>query len=81
MVSVATHVFRGLTGPLLGIELCYFNTMHIFLAHIRAHKKSDVFYAVFSSVVFALITLCVAVEGMFDKFQIKTTQAGRSHTH
>ena len=64
-----------------GIELClYFKTMHIFLAHRRACLKSNVFYVVFSSVMFALIVIFVTIEGMLGGCRIKTTREGQSHT-
>jgi hypothetical protein len=48
-----------------GIELVlYFKTMRIYLARRRNPRKSDVFYAVFSTVMFLMVTIWVSVISM-----------------
>ena len=62
-----THDVR-LTGPLSGIELCfYFKTMHIFLTRGRVRHKSDMLFGVFSAVMFFLVTIYVAILGIFGQ--------------
>ena len=49
-----------LTGPLPGIQLVlYFRTMRILLNCGSKHNQSDMFYAVFSSVMLLLITVWI----------------------
>ena len=57
-----------LTGPLSGVELCfYFKTMHIFLARGIARHRSDILYGVFSTMMFLLVTIWVAILGIFGQ--------------
>lgn len=65
MVGLTAHASYGLIGPSPGIELClYIRTIHVFLGRRRAPRESDVFYAVFSSVLLLLVTIWVAVDAM-----------------
>ena len=58
----------GLTGPLSGVQLAfYFKTMLVFLGRRRERWSSDVFYAVFSSVMLLLITVRVASDGLYGE--------------
>lgn len=59
---------RGLTDQLLGIELLlYFRTMRVFFARRRRPHKSDTFYAIFSTVMFILITVWVTAVSSFGQ--------------
>lgn len=67
MVSLTTFVPGGLTGPLPGIQLgLYFKTIHVFLCRRKERRKSDVFYAVFSSVMLP-ITIRIASDGLYGE--------------
>jgi hypothetical protein len=68
MVSLVTSVPCGLTGPLPGIQLgLYFKTIHVFLCRRRERWKSDVFHAVFSSMMLLLITVRIASDGLYGE--------------
>lgn len=65
MVSLANALrdVDGLIDPLPGIALyLYFQTMYIFLARRRAPRRSDINYAIFSSVALLLTTLWVVLD-------------------
>ena len=64
----------GLTGHLPGVELVlYVNTMRVFLDHRRetAHRgtadRSDVFYAIFSTLMLLLVTVWIANDAVFGQ--------------
>ncbi|KAF8553376.1 hypothetical protein OG21DRAFT_1510320 [Imleria badia] len=62
------YVGINLQDILYGIQLAlYFKTMHAILARRREPWKSDVFYAVFSSVMLPLITIRVASDGVYGQ--------------
>lgn len=51
-----------------GVQLAfYFKTMLVFLGRRRERWSSDVFYAVFSSVMLLLITVRVASDGLYGE--------------
>ncbi|KAF8438571.1 hypothetical protein L210DRAFT_3544429 [Boletus edulis BED1] len=53
---------------LYGIELAlYFKTIHVLLSNRGAHKKSNVFYALFSTMMVSLITIWIATKAMFGQ--------------
>ncbi|KAF8124169.1 hypothetical protein EV363DRAFT_1354758 [Boletus edulis] len=53
---------------LYGIELAlYFKTIHVLLSNRGAHKKSNVFYALFSTMMVFLITIWIATKAMFGQ--------------
>ena len=53
---------------LAGVELVlYFKTMHVLLSSQVPRKKSDVFYAIFSTVMLFLITLWVSTQAVFGE--------------
>ncbi|KAG6372173.1 hypothetical protein JVT61DRAFT_7965 [Boletus reticuloceps] len=60
--QLALYVGIQLCNILYGVEVyLYFKTMYIFLASGRARQKSDLFYALFSTVMFSMITIFVAL--------------------
>ncbi|KAG9316987.1 hypothetical protein JVU11DRAFT_1167 [Chiua virens] len=64
----AVYVGINLEGILYGVELAlYFATMHRLLAHEGKRKKSDVFYAVFSSVMLLNVTIWVSTQARFGQ--------------
>ncbi|KAF8444031.1 hypothetical protein L210DRAFT_864785 [Boletus edulis BED1] len=60
--QLSLYVGIQLANILYGVETyLYFKTMYIFLASGRARQKSDKFYALFSTVMFSMITIFVAL--------------------
>ncbi|KAG6374052.1 hypothetical protein JVT61DRAFT_4692 [Boletus reticuloceps] len=53
---------------LYGIELTlYFKTIHVLLSNRGAHKKSNLFYALFSTMIVFLITIWIATKAIFGQ--------------
>ena len=68
MVSPLIFVSRDLIDPQPGIELVlYFRTIRVFLARRAQPHKSDMFYAIFSTVMLILITIWVAAPASFGQ--------------
>ena len=71
MVSLATHTTRCMhtyqcAGA--GVELLlYFKTIHILLSNRGARRKSNLFYALFSSMMVFSITVWVATQALFGQ--------------
>ena len=66
-----------------GIELVlYFKTMSIYLARRRNPRKCDVFYAIFSTVMFLMVTIWVSVVSMLghNMWLLDQTYAGGQMT-
>ncbi|KAF8449348.1 hypothetical protein L210DRAFT_3524630 [Boletus edulis BED1] len=66
--QLALYVGVHLCNILYGVEMyLYFKTMYTFLDSRRARRKSDKFYALFSTVVFFLVTIFVALDWMINE--------------
>ncbi|KAG9316966.1 hypothetical protein JVU11DRAFT_1146 [Chiua virens] len=64
----AVYVGINLEGILYGVELVlYFMTMHRLLAHEGQRTTSDVFYAVFSSVMLLNVTIWISTQASFGQ--------------
>ena len=69
MVGLLTHeVAQTYWLTRVGIELfLYFKTIHKLLSRRGAHKKSNLFYAVFSTVMLFSVTVWVVTEVIFGQ--------------
>ncbi|KAF8132546.1 hypothetical protein EV363DRAFT_1216252 [Boletus edulis] len=66
--QLALYVGIQLGNIVYGVEVyLYFKTMYIFMARGRARQKSDLFYALFSTVVFTTKTIFVALVWMINQ--------------
>ncbi|KAF9223135.1 hypothetical protein BS17DRAFT_155553 [Gyrodon lividus] len=66
--ETASYIGINLEDILYGIELVlYFKTIHILLSHKGKRKKSDIFYAFFSTMMLFLITVWVVTQAMFGE--------------
>ncbi|KAF8132494.1 hypothetical protein EV363DRAFT_109591 [Boletus edulis] len=64
----SVYVGINLQNILYGVELVlYFKTMHVLLSSKVRHKKSDKFYAIFSSVMLLIITVWVSTQAIFGE--------------
>jgi hypothetical protein len=64
----AVYVGINLQDILYGMELVlYLQTMHVLLSSEARRKKSDVFYAIFSTVMLLLITIWVSTQAIFGE--------------
>ncbi|KAF8547686.1 hypothetical protein OG21DRAFT_1526991 [Imleria badia] len=73
-MSLFYYAVLNLDSILYGIDIyLYFKTMHIFLAR-KASKKSDILYAVFSSVMFLVATLWFGATGITGQQQLLLSQ-------
>jgi len=64
----SVYVGINLQDILYGVELVlYFKTMRALLFHGRPIKKSDIFYAVYSSVMLLMITIWVSTQAVFGE--------------
>ncbi|KAF9223132.1 hypothetical protein BS17DRAFT_706499 [Gyrodon lividus] len=68
LFQTALYIGINLEDILYGIELIlYFKTMHILLGHKGKQKKSDIFYAFFSSIMLFLITVWMVTQAIFGE--------------